>query len=101
MTRIKRLRVARGWSQRRMGRHLGISQAQVSRIESGVSGEAGAVSRLLAILEAGRLEAPDDKSPPTATGPSSSGADDGESPPTQPKLSTGRRRASSATASCS
>ena len=52
MTRIERLRIARGWSQGQMAAYLGITQPQVSRIECGTNGEGGAVARLLGWLEA-------------------------------------------------
>lgn len=51
MTRTERLRVAKGWSQGQMADYLGLTQSQISRIETSVSGESGSVSRLLDLLE--------------------------------------------------
>jgi transcriptional regulator with XRE-family HTH domain len=52
MTRTEHLRLRKGWSQSEMGTHLGLSQSQVSRLETGFSEESGAVLRLLDLLEA-------------------------------------------------
>lgn len=49
--RIKRLRLALRWSQRRMAEYLGLTQASVSLVENGQD-ESGPVSKLLDLLEA-------------------------------------------------
>ncbi|OYW65500.1 MAG: hypothetical protein B7Z40_12095 [Bosea sp. 12-68-7] len=51
MTRIERLRNAMNWTQPRMAEWLGVTQATVSRLESGQA-ESGPISKLLDQLEA-------------------------------------------------
>lgn len=67
MTRTERLLAAKGWSQPEMAAYLGLSQSQVSRLVTGVSGETGAVAKLLDLLEA-EIEPSSPASPPEATG---------------------------------
>ena len=47
---IRQMRLARGWSQRQLGEHLGIEQATVSRLENGEWQPSGPVRRLLELL---------------------------------------------------
>ncbi len=48
---IKKLREARGWSQRQLGEYLGIEQATVSRLENDEWPASGPVVKLLEALE--------------------------------------------------
>jgi transcriptional regulator with XRE-family HTH domain len=48
---IRKLREARGWSQRELGEYLGIEQATVSRLEAGLWPASGPVKRLLDSLK--------------------------------------------------
>ena len=94
MSRMKVLRVRKGWNQPTMAAFLGVHQSQVSRIETGKLRESGPVSRLLDRLEA-EIAA-------ELCGRDGVGASDDDAPSTQPKeLSAGARRASSSTVSCS
>lgn len=69
MTRTESLRIRKGWSQNQMGEYLGLSQSQVSRLETRVSEESGAIQRLLDLLEAECLA-----DPPVSAGSSNPGA---------------------------
>ena len=51
MSRTKRLRESKGWSQPQMAERLGVAQSTVSRLETGELGESGPVARLLDLLE--------------------------------------------------
>ena len=50
-TRLHRLRALKGWSQSEMAAYLGLSQSQVSRLETGFSELSGPGARLLDMLE--------------------------------------------------
>lgn len=49
--KIKKLREAKGWSQRQLGEYLGVEQATVSRLENDQWPATGPVVRLLEALE--------------------------------------------------
>jgi transcriptional regulator with XRE-family HTH domain len=51
MSRTKRLRESKGWSQPQMAERLGVAQSTVSRLETGELGDSGPVAKLLDLLE--------------------------------------------------
>ncbi len=55
---IKELRERLGWAQHEMAAHLGITQASVSRIESGAQEPSRPLLKLLALLHEQEAEKP-------------------------------------------
>lgn len=66
MTRLEQIRRRLEWPQHVMGAYLGVTQSQVSRIETGVHGERGSLRRMIDELE-NKLNAGEKIDPPSDT----------------------------------